>query len=230
MAADELYNNLKDLRAANPNADWPTICCIAYFSRLRLTAQSFAKLPDEIQWDWATHTGCSGYYTSYGLGMAITEVNLTGEFKVLEMYIQKDVGSPLNPLVDCGQIEGGFVQGMGLLTTEEIIWEKEYNGTVTKKYAYPSITDTPQYCDTEIQKDVPNPANIYDSKASAESPTCLGSAVFFSVKNAIKEFNYENAVDNLGNKYLKCTAPLSYRKIFEYISGEKVPDVDGGNE
>lgn len=103
MAADELFENLKELRGKLKDKTWPEVCNIAYFNRIRLTAQSFAVLPHEIEWNWEKQTGCTGFYTAYGICLAIVEVNgLTGEFQTLEAYIQKDVGSPLNPLVDCG--------------------------------------------------------------------------------------------------------------------------------
>lgn len=86
------------------------------------------------------------------------------------------------------------------------------------------MVDVPKYISVEIQKDVPNPANIHDSKASAESPVCLGAAVYFAIKNAIQELRIANgkeianAVDFKGNKYLKTQAPLSYQKIFEAVN------------
>ncbi|CAL6023275.1 Xanthine_oxidase / Xanthine dehydrogenase [Hexamita inflata] len=224
LASDELVSNLKELRNKLQDKTWPEICNIAYFNRIKLTAQALATLPEEIQWSWATHQGCSGFYTAYGIGLIIVEVNgLTGEFKTLKAFVQKDVGSPLNPLVDCGQIEGGFGQGLGLYTTEEILWEDGVQLTNAKNYAIQSMADVPQFLSTEIQKDVPNPASIYDFKASAESPLLLGSTVYFAIKNAIRELrmaygkSVPNVVDEVGNKYLKTLSPLSYRKILEHI-------------
>ncbi|CAL6024176.1 Xanthine_oxidase / Xanthine dehydrogenase [Hexamita inflata] len=224
MAADELLENLAELRGKLKDKTWPELCNIAYFNRIRLTAQAFAVLPKEIEWHWPTHEGCTGFYTAYGICLAMVEVNgLTGEFKTLKTYVQKDVGSPLNPLVDCGQIEGGFGMGLGLLTTEEILWEEGVQTTTAKNYAIQSMADVPQFMSVEIQKEVPNPANIHDSKASAESPTCLGAAVYFAIKNAIRELRIAygkpvfNGQDVVGNKYMKTIAPLSYRKILEHI-------------
>lgn len=103
MACDELYENLKELRDKLKDKSWPEICNIAYFSRVRLTAQAYATLSSDIEWHWDKLQGCTGFYTAYGICLATVEVNgLTGEFQTLEAYIQKDVGSPLNPLVDCG--------------------------------------------------------------------------------------------------------------------------------
>ena len=81
----------------------------------------------------------------------------------------------------------------------------------------------PAYTSVEIQKDVPNPANVHDSKASAESPTCLASSVFFALKNAVRELRLAagkepgNCVDGAGNRYLRAPAPMAYRRIFELV-------------
>lgn len=115
---------MKELRDKLKDKTWPEVCNIAYFSRTKMSAMAYVYHPAEIQWMWPEKKGCTGFYTAYGICLAIVEVNgLTGEFLIKEAFVQKDVGSPLNPLIDCGQIEGGFGQGTGLLTTEEIIWE-----------------------------------------------------------------------------------------------------------
>lgn len=129
----------------------------------------------------------------------------------------------MNPLIDCGQIEGGFCQGLGLLTTEEILWERGDQLTRSSNYAVPGMVDVPAFTSVEIQKDVPNPANVHDSKASAESPTCLASSVFFAVKNAVRELRLAlgkeagNCVDGKGNRYLRAPAPMPYRRVFELV-------------
>ena len=63
--------------------------------------------------------------------------------------------------------------------------------TNTKNYAFMTMADTPRLVSTEIQKDVPNPCNIHDSKASAESSTCLGPAIYFAIKNCIRDLRQE---------------------------------------
>ncbi|OYU77037.1 MAG: hypothetical protein CFE45_31135 [Burkholderiales bacterium PBB5] len=99
------------------------VCKKAYFSRVSLSTTGFYKTPG-IHWDWAKGGGRPFHYFSYGASVSEVEVDgYTGMHRVRRVDIVHDVGDSLNPGIDRGQIEGGFVQGMGWLTREELKWD-----------------------------------------------------------------------------------------------------------
>ena len=90
---------------------------------MSLSATGFYRTP-KIHWDFKTHTGRPFYYFTYGVAAAEVAIDtLTGEMRVLRAELVQDCGDSINPAIDLGQIEGAFVQGMGWLTTEELVWD-----------------------------------------------------------------------------------------------------------
>ena len=118
----------------------------AYMARVSLSATGFYKTP-KIHWDRARGRGRPFYYFAYGAAVSEVAIDtLTGEYKVLRVDILHDVGRSLNPAIDIGQIEGGFVQGMGWLTTEELWWDREgrLRTHAPSTYKIPACSDRPQ--------------------------------------------------------------------------------------
>lgn len=160
----------------------------AYMARVSLSSTGFYKTP-KIHFDRAAAKGRPFFY--FSTGAAVSEViidTLTGEYKVTRTDILHDVGHSLNPAIDIGQIEGAFVQGMGWLTTEELVWNKEgrllSNNPAT--YKIPAISDAPADFRVQLVADDPNrEQTIYNSKAVGEPPFMLGISVWSAIKDAI---------------------------------------------
>jgi xanthine dehydrogenase large subunit len=159
----------------------------AHRARIPLSATGFYATP-KIHWDNARYTGRPFFYFSYGA--AVTEVaidTLTGENRILRTDILHDVGRSLNPAIDRGQIEGGFVQGAGWLTTEELVWDDKGRllTHAPSTYKIPACSDRPRQLrialfDGENQEDT-----IYRSKAVGEPPLMLAISVLMALSDAI---------------------------------------------
>ena len=160
---------------------------LTYQARISLSATGFYKTPD-IQWDRIKGIGRPFFYFAYGA--AITEVvvdTLTGENRILRADILHDAGASLNPALDIGQIEGGYVQGAGWLTTEELVWDDK--GTLKTHapatYKIPAFSDRPDVFNVALW-DQPNPAQtVYRSKAVGEPPLMLGISAWSALADAV---------------------------------------------
>ncbi|OZG70259.1 xanthine dehydrogenase molybdopterin binding subunit [Hahella sp. CCB-MM4] len=161
---------------------------LAYMNRISLSSTGFYKTP-KIHYDRETGKGRPFFY--YANGAAVSEVivdTLTGEYKVLRVDILHDVGSSLNPAIDIGQIEGGFVQGMGWLTTEELQWDDAGHliSNSPANYKIPTAGDIPEDFRVTLVNNHPNPeATIYRSKAVGEPPFMLAISVWSAIRNAV---------------------------------------------
>ncbi|TSE26098.1 putative xanthine dehydrogenase molybdenum-binding subunit XdhA [Tepidimonas sediminis] len=159
----------------------------AYAHRIPLWAEGFYRTP-KIHYDKATLTGRPFYYFAYGA--ACTEVaidTLTGELRVLAVDILHDVGRSLNPALDIGQIEGGFVQGMGWLTTEELVWDEQGRlwTTGASTYKIPTAGDQPLRFRVELWPQPNREDNVFGSKAVGEPPFMLALSVWEAVRDAV---------------------------------------------
>ena len=160
---------------------------IAYVNRVSLSSTGFYKTPD-LAWDRTKGEGRPFFYFAHGA--AITEVvidTLTGENRILRTDILHDAGASLNPAIDIGQIEGGYVQGAGWLTTEELVWDGKGNLSThaPSTYKIPAASDRPQVFNVALW-DEPNPEQtICKSKAVGEPPFMLGISAFLALSNAV---------------------------------------------
>ena len=163
----------------------------AYFDRVNLSANGFYKTPD-IGYIWGPNTGQMFYYFTQGVTAAEVEIDtLTGDWTCLRADIKMDVGRSINPAIDYGQIEGAFVQGMGLFTTEESLWHRASGQLFTKgpgTYKIPGFRDIPQVFNVALLKGVEweNLRTIQRSRGVGEPPLFMGSAVFFAIRDALK--------------------------------------------
>ncbi|MCM2680215.1 xanthine dehydrogenase molybdopterin binding subunit [Echinimonas agarilytica] len=160
---------------------------LAYLNRTSLSANGFYKTP-KIHYDKNTGQGQPFFY--FANGAAVSEVTidtLTGEYKVNRVDVLQDVGKSLNPAIDMGQIEGGFVQGMGWLTTEELLWDKQ--GSVISdspaNYKIPTAFDTPEQFNVALYRRENTANTIHQSKAVGEPPLMLGISVWAALRDAI---------------------------------------------
>jgi xanthine dehydrogenase large subunit len=159
----------------------------AYANRIQLWSDGFYRTP-KIHYDKTTLTGRPFYYFAYGA--ACTEVaidTLTGESRVLKVDILHDVGTSINPAIDIGQIEGGFVQGMGWLTTEQLVWnDKGYLQThAPSTYKIPATGDIPEHFKVAFWPEPNREDNVFGSKAVGEPPFMLAISVFEAMKDAV---------------------------------------------
>ncbi len=160
---------------------------ICYLRQLPLSSTGFYRTPD-IYFDREKGQGHPFYYFAYGMAVSKVEVDmLTGNHKLLRTDILHDVGDSINPDIDLGQIQGGFVQGLGWCTMEECKWDT--NGNLLNHspdtYKIPTIRDIPKDFRVALLEDVPNPGTIRQSKAVGEPPFMLGLSVWLAIKDAI---------------------------------------------
>ncbi|WP_227271651.1 xanthine dehydrogenase molybdopterin binding subunit [Roseobacter weihaiensis] len=160
----------------------------AYMARVHLSAAGFYKTP-KIHWDRATGKGRPFYYYAYGAACSEVSVDtLTGEYRVERTDILHDVGRSLNPVIDKGQIEGAFVQGMGWLTTEELWWDAQgqLRTHAPSTYKIPLASDRPRIFNVALVRWSENRENtIKRSKAVGEPPFMLGISVFEALSHAV---------------------------------------------
>ena len=160
----------------------------AYMARVQLSAAGFYATP-KIHYDRASHTGRPFFYFAYGASCSEVEIDvLTGEYAVLRTDILHDAGRSLNPALDIGQIEGGFVQGMGWLTTEELSWDAagRLRTHAPSTYKIPTAGDVPPDFRVALWRaGVNREDTIMRSKAVGEPPLMHGLSVFHALRDAI---------------------------------------------
>jgi xanthine dehydrogenase molybdopterin binding subunit/xanthine dehydrogenase small subunit len=162
----------------------------AYLSRISLSATGYYCTPD-IHWDRAAGRGKPFHY--FACGAAVTEVEVdgfTGMHRVLRTDILHDVGDSINEGVNRGQIEGGFVQGMGWLTTEELKWDDKGRLLTHSPdtYKLPAIGDTPQIFNVNLLKNASQRNVVFGSKAVGEPPFMLAISVREAIRDAVAAF------------------------------------------
>ncbi|MFH2003951.1 MAG: xanthine dehydrogenase molybdopterin binding subunit [Bacteroidota bacterium] len=156
--------------------------------RVSLSSTGFYKTPT-IGWDKVKSQGKPFFY--YAFGMAVSEVIidvLTGQHTLLRTDILQDVGESINPGIDMGQVEGGFIQGLGWVTTEEIKWDSKGNLLTHSPdtYKIPTVQDIPKDFRVKLLEGVPNPVGtIRRSKAIGEPPFMLSLSVWLAIKDAV---------------------------------------------
>jgi xanthine dehydrogenase large subunit len=159
-----------------------------YAARISLSATGFYSTP-KIHWDKRTLTGKPFFYFAYGAAVAEVAIDtLTGENRLLRVDILHDVGRSLNPAIDIGQIEGGFLQGAGWLTTEELWWNErgELKTHAPSTYKIPTARDWPLDARVNLLADNQNVEDtIFRSKAVGEPPLMLAISVFHAIRDAV---------------------------------------------
>ncbi|MDE1948690.1 MAG: xanthine dehydrogenase molybdopterin binding subunit, partial [Burkholderiales bacterium] len=160
----------------------------AYQARVQLWSDGFYATPG-LSWDRETMQGHPFYYFAYGA--AVSEVlvdTLTGESRLLRADVLHDVGRSLNPAVDIGQVEGAFIQGMGWLTTEELVWHPQTGLLTThapSTYKIPTANDCPPVFNVKLYDCENVQDSIHRSKAAGEPPLLLPFSVFFAIRDAV---------------------------------------------
>ena len=189
----------------------------AYLNRVSLSSSGFYSTP-KIRFNKKKFHGRPFLYFCYGAAVSEVMIDiLTGENKILRVDILHDAGKPINPAIEQGQIEGGFLQGAGWLTMEEVKWKS--NGQITthspSTYKIPAVNDMPRSFNAEIFKDGRNKEKVINkSKTTGEPPLMNAMSVFFAIKDAIS---------SVGNYHIIPTidAPATPEKILMSINSLK---------
>jgi xanthine dehydrogenase large subunit len=184
-ACEQIMTRLQPVRAANPDLSWEELVTLAYHQRVQLWAAGFYRT-EGLSWDVKTMTGTPFKYFAYGAAVAEVEVDgFTGATTTRRVDIVHDVGDSLSPLVDLGQIEGGFVQGAGWLTLEDLRWDPDDGRLTTRAastYKIPSFSEMPPVFNVALLERAHEDGAVYGSKAVGEPPLMLA----FSVREAIR--------------------------------------------
>jgi xanthine dehydrogenase large subunit len=187
------------------------VVAAAYANRIQLWSDGFYRTP-KIHYDKTTLTGRPFYYFAYGA--ACTEVaidTLTGENRVLKIDILHDAGHSINPAIDIGQIEGGFVQGMGWLTTEHLVWNQK--GLLTthapSTYKIPATGDIPAHFKVDLWHEPNREDNVHGSKAVGEPPFMLAISVYEALRDAVAQ---------AGGRAEHLNAPATAQEILQAMS------------
>jgi xanthine dehydrogenase large subunit len=192
VTAGEITFTQNRIYAGNRSMSFAELAALSWEKRVSLSATGFYRTP-KIHWDFATSTGRPFYYFTYGAAAAEVAVDtLTGESRVLRAELVQDCGQSLNPAIDLGQIEGAFVQGMGWLTTEELVWDDKgrlrTHGPST--YKIPGSRDVPPVFNARILPDAPNrEETVFRSKAVGEPPLMLALSVWLAIRDAISSLS-----------------------------------------
>ena len=166
------------------------LCEAAYHQRVALFAQGYYRTPG-IYFDPATGRGRPFYYFVYGAAVSEVEVDgFTGQYRLLRTDILEDVGDTISPVIDRGQIEGGFVQGVGWLTLEELLWDDKGRLATAgaSTYKLPSWSEVPDVFNVDFLERATQPGVVMGSKAVGEPPLMLAISVREALRAAVAAF------------------------------------------
>ena len=187
VPADQIQFRENQVFIGNRAIPFPEAARRAWEGRISLSSTGFYATP-KIHWDRDKATGRPFYYFAYGAACAEVLVDVTtGEMKVLRTDILHDVGRSLNPALDLGQIEGAFVQGMGWLTNEELVFHEDGRllTHAPSTYKIPCSSDVPADLRVSLFSNTNSENTIYRSKAVGEPPLMLGISVFAAIADAL---------------------------------------------
>lgn len=183
----------------------------AYLHRVQLWSDGFYKTP-KIHYDRKTLSGRPFFYFAYGAACTEVEVDmLTGEHRCVAVDILHDVGNSINPAIDIGQIEGGFVQGMGWLTREELVWDNagRLRTHAPSTYKIPATGDVPEHFNVMLWTQPNIEDTVQRSKAVGEPPLMLAISVWEALRDAIGQ---------TVNGPVSCDAPATSERVFFAMS------------
>jgi len=198
----------------NTTRSFDEVVKLAHANRIQLWSDGFYRTP-KIHYDKTTLTGRPFYYFAYGA--ACTEVaidTLTGESRVLRVDILHDVGRSINPAIDIGQIEGGFVQGMGWLTTEQLVWNDkgQLSTHAPSTYKIPTAGDVPEHFKVDLWPEPNREDNVFGSKAVGEPPLMLAISVYEALRDAIAQARADGQA-------VRLTAPATAENVLRALAG-----------
>jgi xanthine dehydrogenase large subunit len=195
----------------------------SYDARVGLAATGFYATPN-LSWDLHTNQGSPFYYFAYGAAVCEVEIDcFTGEWKLLQTDVLHDVGDSLNQLIDVGQIEGGFAQGMGWLTMEELYWDASgrLRTVAPSTYKIPTISELPNCMEGKFNvhmlENAAQSGVIFGSKAVGEPPFMLAIAVREAIRNAIAASNKAK------HEFVLLDCPATPEAILRAVTAHQMP-------
>ena len=211
----QISEGLVHIGNKNTGLTWENLIATAYMSRVNLSEHAHYA-PPQVHFDLTKEKGHPFAYHVYGTAITVVTVDcLRGIYTFDAVKVVHDFGTTMNPVVDLGQIEGGIVQGMGWMTMEEIIYDKEgrLRSNALSTYKVPDIYSVPEEIKVHFLKTKKDNLAIFRSKAVGEPPLMYGIGVFFAVRNAIKAFNPSADV--------KFSAPITPEKVLMSLYPKK---------
>ncbi|KAK7136892.1 hypothetical protein R3I93_017071 [Phoxinus phoxinus] len=195
---EELMRRLEPLIKKHTQYTWQQLVVEAYCQKISLSATGFFMGP-HTSVDWEKSEGSAYYYFTFGACCSEVEIDcLTGDHKNIRTDIVMDVGRSINPALDVGQVEGGFVQGIGLYTIEELNFSPE--GVLLTRgpsqYKIPALCDVPPQLNVHLLSNAENPHAVYSSKGIGEPPVFFGCTLFFAIKDAIAAARRERGLSD----------------------------------
>jgi len=200
------------VRGSSLAVDLKKVCNRAHARRISMSVSGFYATPG-IHWDWSTASGRPFQYFVCGAAVAEVEVDgHNGMHRVIRVDVVHDVGDSLNPGVDLGQIEGGLVQGIGWLTREELLWDKQGRLMThsASTYQIPAISDAPMEINVTTLPMAAQEGTIHGSKASGEPPLMLAFSVREAIRDAVSAFGS-------GENEIALASPATSEAIFAAI-------------
>ena len=225
-ACEQIRARLDEL-AAGRELDWADLVREGYLSRVPLWAAGFYRT-EGLEWDASRMQGHPFKYFAYGAAAAEVEVDgFTGAYRTRRVDIVHDVGDSLSPLVDLGQIEGGFVQGAGWLTLEDLRWDESDGPTrgrlatqAASTYKLPSLSEMPEVFHVSLLQGAHEVGAVYGSKAVGEPPLMLAFSVREAIRGAVAAFGREGVSVEL-------PSPATPEAVFWAIERTRCSAADG---
>ncbi|MGJ5749910.1 xanthine dehydrogenase molybdenum binding subunit apoprotein [Streptomyces puniciscabiei] len=215
VAATQLGANASDVRitegvaralGSDKELAWDDLVRTAYFQRVQLSASGFYRT-EGLHWDAKTFRGSPFKYFAHGAAATEVEVDgFTGAYRIRRVDIVHDVGDSLSPLIDIGQVEGGFVQGAGWLTLEDLRWDVSdgpHRGRLLTQaastYKLPSFSEMPEEFNVTLLENATEEGAVYGSKAVGEPPLMLAFSVREALRQAVAAFGPSGASVDLAS-------------------------------
>ena len=216
QACKKINHRLEKYKAERPLGTWEEWVMAAYQNCTSLVAYGHFDNCHGIDFNFATNSGKNFHYFTYGAGALRVEVNcLTGDITVLSAHLVLDLGKSLNPAIDIGQVEGAFVQGLGYMTTEQLIRSKETGKLLSSgpgDYKVPNITDLPLGLNVTFlnHEEGPPTSACLSSKGIGEPPLVLSTGIPSAVRMAVKSFRDDKKIED---NWFDLHPPLTPEKV-----------------
>ncbi|MEV4341943.1 xanthine dehydrogenase molybdopterin binding subunit [Streptomyces sp. NPDC049590] len=239
VAASRLGGNASDVRivggvarllGSDKELAWDDLVRTAYFQRVQLSAAGFYRT-EGLHWDAKTFRGSPFKYFAHGAAATEVEVDgFTGAYRIRRVDIVHDVGDSLSPLIDIGQVEGGFVQGAGWLTLEDLRWDASdgpHRGRLLTQaastYKLPSFSEMPEEFNVTLLENATEEGAVYGSKAVGEPPLMLAFSVREALRQAAAAFGPSGASVELAS-------PATPEAVYWAIQAARQADASQGGQ
>jgi len=223
-------NSIFDVKHPERTISFAEAMPLMFMNRVSLSSTGYYRTPD-ISWDAKEGKGKPFFYYAFGMAVAEVQVDiLTGHHSLLRTDILHDVGDSLNTRLDIGQVEGGFIQGLGWVTTEEVKWDDKGNllSHSPDTYKIPSVQDIPKDFRTSLLRGAPNPVGtIRRSKAVAEPPFMLALSAWLAIKDAISAVGNHEIEPEFSLPATNEVILLSVDRVRRKVSGKRVGELTG---